>query len=97
MLRGYNESRLELSFRKFYGRYDNLVCDYKLPLTHMLDDLFHTICETIIPILALTTGNPVYLFSTAGVTDQQRMLNPPWHLILPSYLSEVRVALHSIL
>jgi hypothetical protein len=39
MLQGYNESRL-----KFYGRYYDLVCDYKLPLTHMLDDLFHTIC-----------------------------------------------------
>jgi hypothetical protein len=30
------------------------------------------------------------------VTGQQRMLTPPWHLILPSHLSEVRVALHSI-
>ena len=34
---------------------------------------------------------------TAGVTGQQRMLTPPWHLILPSLLSKVRVALHSIL
>ena len=32
-----------------------------------------------------------------GVTGQQRMLIPPWHLILPSLLSKVRVALHSIL
>jgi hypothetical protein len=43
MLQGYNESRLK-SFRKFYGRYNDLVCDYKLPLAYMLDDLFHTIC-----------------------------------------------------
>jgi hypothetical protein len=28
---------------KFYGHYNDLVCDYKLPLAHMLDDLFHTI------------------------------------------------------
>jgi hypothetical protein len=44
MLQGFNESRLKSSFRKFYGRYNDLVCDYKLPLAHMLDDLFHTIC-----------------------------------------------------
>jgi hypothetical protein len=35
---------------------------------------------------------------TAGVTGQQRILiPPPRHLILPSHLSRVRVALHSIL
>jgi hypothetical protein len=30
--------------------------------------------------------------STAGVTGQQRMLTPPWHLILPLVLPEVRVS-----
>jgi hypothetical protein len=44
MLQGYNESRLKSSFCKFYGHYNDLVCNYKLPLAHMLDDLFHTIC-----------------------------------------------------
>ena len=45
MLQGYkNESRLKSSFRKFCGRYSDLVCDYKLSLAHMLNDLFHTIC-----------------------------------------------------
>jgi hypothetical protein len=39
MLQGYNESRLKSSFRKFYCRYNDFVCDYKLPLAHMLDDL----------------------------------------------------------
>jgi hypothetical protein len=34
---------------------------------------------------------------TAGVTGQQRMLTPSRHLILPSHLSKVRVALPSIL
>jgi hypothetical protein len=43
MLQGYNESRLKSSFCKFYGRYNDLVCDYKLSLSHMLKDLFHTI------------------------------------------------------
>ena len=31
-LQGYNESRLKSSFRKFYGRYNDLVCDHKLTL-----------------------------------------------------------------
>jgi hypothetical protein len=57
--------------------------------------------EGLVSKLALTTGNPVYLISTkgsmAGVTGQQRMLTPSRHLILPSHLSKVRVALHSIL
>ena len=44
MMQGYNESRLKSSFRKFYGRYNDLVCDYKLSLSHMLTDLFHTLC-----------------------------------------------------
>ena len=41
MLQGYNESRLKWSFRKFYGRYNDLVCGYKLSLSHMLTNLFH--------------------------------------------------------
>jgi hypothetical protein len=43
---------------------------------------------------------PIFEFEvglTAGVTGQQRILTPPRHLILPSHLSEVPVALHSIL
>jgi hypothetical protein len=43
---------------------------------------------------------PIFEFEmglTAGVTGQQGMLTLPRHLILPSHLSEVRVALHSIL
>ena len=30
-------------FSSLFLRYNDLVCDYKLPLAHMLDDLFHTI------------------------------------------------------
>jgi hypothetical protein len=44
MLQSYNESRLKSSFRKFYGRYNDLACYYKLPLAHTLDGLFHIIC-----------------------------------------------------
>jgi hypothetical protein len=44
MLHGCNESRLKSSFRKFCGRYNDLVCDYKLSLAYKLNDLFHTLC-----------------------------------------------------
>ena len=44
MLQGYNESRLNSSFHKFYGRYNDPVCNYKLSLRYMLTDLFHTLC-----------------------------------------------------
>jgi hypothetical protein len=43
MLQGYDKSTLKPSFRKIYGRY-NIVCDYKLSLDHMLNDLFYTFC-----------------------------------------------------
>jgi hypothetical protein len=37
-------SVIENNIYIIYRRYNDLVCDYKLPLAHMLDDLFHTIC-----------------------------------------------------
>jgi hypothetical protein len=43
MLLGDNESRLKSSFGKFYGRCNGFVCNYKLSLTHMLNDLFNTL------------------------------------------------------
>ena len=64
MSQGYNESRLKSSFRKFYGRYNDLVCDYGLSLTYMLNDLFHTFSYSVVSILALTMGNPIYPIST---------------------------------
>jgi hypothetical protein len=63
MLQGYNESRLKSSLCKFYSRYNDPVCDNKLSLAHMLNDCF---IQFVIYILALTTGNPVYLISTKG-------------------------------
>jgi hypothetical protein len=43
ILQGYNESRKKSPFRKFYGRYNDLVCYYKLSLAYMLKDLFHSL------------------------------------------------------
>jgi hypothetical protein len=44
MLHGCNESRLGSSFRRFCGRYDDLVCDYGLLLARVLGGLFYTFC-----------------------------------------------------
>jgi hypothetical protein len=44
MLQGYNESCLKSSFRKFYSRYNDLVCDFKSSLANILNNLIHTIC-----------------------------------------------------
>jgi hypothetical protein len=66
ILQGYNESCIKSSFRKFYSRYNDLVCNYRLLLAHMLNDLYHILCETVIFILALTMDNPVYLMLTRG-------------------------------
>jgi hypothetical protein len=41
-LQDANESRLKSSFRKFYGRYDDLVCGYNLSLSHVSDCHIHT-------------------------------------------------------
>ena len=37
---GYQEPRLVSTFRKFYGRYNDLVCDYRASLCEMLSFLF---------------------------------------------------------
>jgi hypothetical protein len=44
MLQGFLQSRLMSAFRKFYGRYNDLIYDYKLSLSNkiLLSDIFHT-------------------------------------------------------
>jgi hypothetical protein len=42
MLQRFLQSRLMSAFRKFYGRYNDLIYNYKLSLSHMLSDIFHT-------------------------------------------------------
>jgi hypothetical protein len=42
MLQGFLQSRLMSAFRKFYGCYNYLIYNYKLSLSHMLFDIFHT-------------------------------------------------------
>jgi hypothetical protein len=95
MLHGYNESRLKSSFCKFYGRYNDLVCDYKLSQAHMLNDLLHTICWTVISTLTLTTGNPENLISTKGARRVWRVSRGC--LLLLDTWSYLRICRRSVL
>jgi hypothetical protein len=58
---------IKSSFRKFYGRHNNIVYDYTLSLTHILYNLFHILLLDSRFILTLTMGNSVHLISTKGV------------------------------
>jgi hypothetical protein len=42
MSQGFQLSRLQAAFRKFYGRHNDLISPYNLSLGHMLSDMFHT-------------------------------------------------------
>jgi hypothetical protein len=97
MLLGYNESCLKASFCKFYGRFNDLVCDYKLSLAHMLKDLFHILCQTVIYRLALRTGLPVYLITTKGAWRRVWLVGRGCLLFLTLHLLEVRDVPQSIL
>jgi hypothetical protein len=44
MLQGSLQSRLQAAFRKFYGRYNDLVCKFKFSLGQKLSDVFHDNC-----------------------------------------------------
>ena len=43
----YRKSRLKSTFRKFYGRYKYLVCDYSVSLNEMLRYLFNGSCWSV--------------------------------------------------
>ena len=47
LLQGFQQSRLKAAFRKFYGRYNNLVYQYDLSLSQMLSDVFHSHCWAV--------------------------------------------------
>jgi hypothetical protein len=101
MLQGYNESHIK-SFHKFYGRYNDLVYDYKLSLAYMLNDLFHSLCQTVVSILALTMGNPVYLISAKAHGECDRPVEDAYSSMAPDPTFAtgggwVRVALFSSL
>jgi hypothetical protein len=41
MSQGFQMPRLQAAFRKFYGRYNDVIYPYNLSLGHMLSDVFH--------------------------------------------------------
>jgi hypothetical protein len=96
MSQGFQLSRLQAAFRKFHGRYNDLICPYNLPLGHMLSDMFHTMLSlscywyTDLDYGSYRLSN-VEIGLTAVVTGQQGIFTPPWHLIPPLIYSEVRV------
>jgi hypothetical protein len=57
---GFQLSRLQAGFRKFYGRYNDLISSYNLSLGHMLSDMFHINRQAVLDTLILTTGRAVY-------------------------------------
>jgi hypothetical protein len=42
MSQGFLQFRSQTAFRKLYGRYNDLVCQYNIPLDQILSDVFHT-------------------------------------------------------
>jgi hypothetical protein len=42
IIQGFLQYRLTSAFRKFYGRYNDLIHNYQLSLSHMLSDIFHS-------------------------------------------------------
>jgi hypothetical protein len=87
----------QAAFRKFYGRYNDLICPYNLSLGHMLSDMFHTNQSAVLDTLIFTVVRSVYLTwknenRAHGECDRSNgMLTPPWHLIPPLIYSEVCV------
>jgi hypothetical protein len=53
-------------FRKFYGRHNDLICDYKLSLSHMLCDIFHTNGCAVLGALALTADDYAFMVMELG-------------------------------
>jgi hypothetical protein len=94
MSRGFLQSRLQAAFCKFYGGYNNLVCQYNLPLGQVLSDVFHE-CRSLrrywhadldcssCRLLDLEVG------LMAGVAGRRGMLAPPGHLVPPLVYPEI--------
>jgi hypothetical protein len=64
----------------------------------MINDLLHTLCYTFVSILALTTGNPVYLMSSKAHGGCDRLAKSSYSYMTHDHnfvFVGVRVALHS--
>jgi hypothetical protein len=45
---GFQMSRLQAAFRKFHGRYNDLIYPYNLSLGQILSDMFHNNCQAVL-------------------------------------------------
>jgi hypothetical protein len=94
MSQGFLQSRLQATFRKFYVRYNDLVCPYNLPLDHMLSDVSYQSLScswhTDLDYYSYRLPN-LEIGLTAGVTFGEGMLVPSRHLIPSLIYSEVLV------
>jgi hypothetical protein len=91
MLQGFLQSCLMSAFRKCYGRYNDLIDNYKLSLSHMLSDIFHTNSWPYLAHWLWQRINP-HETGITGVTCRQGMLTPPRHLILHLVCRGIRVS-----
>jgi hypothetical protein len=48
MSQEFLQRRLQAAFRKFNGRYNDLVCQYRLPVSQMQSHVFHTILNKLL-------------------------------------------------
>jgi hypothetical protein len=94
MSQGFQLSRLQAAFRKFYDRYNDLICPYNLSLGHMQSDVSHQSLShsrhTDLDYASYRLPN-LEIGLTVGVTGRQGMLTPPRHLIPPLIYSEACV------
>jgi hypothetical protein len=96
MSQGFLQSRLQaVFFCNFYGRYNDLVCQYNLPLGQigqMLSDVFYISRQAFFDALILTTVRTIYpkcKFRAHGGCG--RSTEVPRDLIPPLVYPEVRV------
>jgi hypothetical protein len=66
MLQGFLQSRLMSRFCRFYGRYNDLIYDYKLTLNHMLSDTFRINSYAVLSTMPLTADNSAFLIIQLG-------------------------------
>ena len=93
LLQGLQRSRLEAAFCKFYGRYNNLVYQYDLPLSQMLSGVFHSHCSAVFHTLIWLRIVPFAcsrLWAHGGC-DRSTGDASPRHLIPPFVFPGVRV------
>jgi hypothetical protein len=70
MIQGFLQSRLMSAFCKFYGRYNDLIQNYKLALIQMLPDIFPTNSYTILGTLALTDSGYICIHDIGTGCDR---------------------------